>query len=219
MLTPRRPRSASPTAATITSRLRGWSSAPTGATRRSEARFVDRQRVHESGRLLAGVRLANVRSEPDSGYFILDDERAGVASLFPQGDGFARAYVFAQGDEPSSYLGSDGFARFIEAQIAMGVPEKVIGEARASAAGPLAAFRADESWVERPAEGALAPHWRCRRDQRRDLGHGHRARAYATCARSPEALIGPPRLARGDLGLRRPSTMPTLRRSRRQNDG
>jgi 2-polyprenyl-6-methoxyphenol hydroxylase-like FAD-dependent oxidoreductase len=110
--------------------------------------------TYRSGRLLAGVRLQNVAGDASAGYFLLDDERSGVASLFPQGGGLARAYVFAQGDERDSYAGPEGFARFIETAIEMGIPSEVLAGARQD--GPLAAFAADESWVEQPAADGIA---------------------------------------------------------------
>ena len=102
-----------------------------------------------SGRLLAGVRLVNVGGDSAMGYFILNDKVDGVTPLFPQGDGFARAYVFAQGDAAASYAGPGGYQRFIATAIKMGIPEDVIGEAEQ--AGPLAAFVADDSWIEHSA--------------------------------------------------------------------
>jgi 2-polyprenyl-6-methoxyphenol hydroxylase-like FAD-dependent oxidoreductase len=111
-------------------------------------------RTHRSARLLTGVRVGNVRGDETLGYFILREDIAGVASLFPQGEGFARAYVFHEGDDPTSYHGEAGFERFVEVAMESGIPEDVIGGATPE--GPLAAFVADDSWVEHPAADGVA---------------------------------------------------------------
>jgi 2-polyprenyl-6-methoxyphenol hydroxylase-like FAD-dependent oxidoreductase len=109
---------------------------------------------HVSGRLLAGVRLANLSGDPSVGYFILDEEHGSVVSLFPQGGGNARAYVFEPGVDVARYTGAGGFDRFIDAMVRMGVPREAVSRARA--AGPLGVFVADDTWVQHPANSALA---------------------------------------------------------------
>jgi 2-polyprenyl-6-methoxyphenol hydroxylase-like FAD-dependent oxidoreductase len=113
-----------------------------------------RQNVHRSARVLAGVRLRDVACDPREGYFLLRDDAGGLASIFPQGDGFARAYVFEQGDTPDAYAGPDGYARFVEVAVASGIPHEVL--APAEPAGPLAAFVADDSWITHPASDHVA---------------------------------------------------------------
>jgi menaquinone-9 beta-reductase len=108
---------------------------------------------HRSERPLAGVRLAGVTADPSFGYFIIREDQGSLASLFPQADGFARAYVFHQGRTQGSYSGADGFGRFIDDLVAAGVPRAVV--AHATPAGPLASFLAADSWVEHPANDGV----------------------------------------------------------------
>lgn len=106
-------------------------------------------RTHRSSRLLTGVRLAGVQCDESIGFFILREDVVGVAAMFPQGDGRARAYVFHEGDEVATYQGESGLQHFIEFLVESGVPNEVL--AGATATGPLAAFVADDSWLEHPA--------------------------------------------------------------------
>lgn len=106
---------------------------------------------YTSNRLVAGVRLADVAGDPLVGYFILREDTGGVVSLFPQGEGFARAYVFEPGMDAGQY---SGLGNLLEAMVRMGVPRETVAEARA--VGPLGAFSADDTWVRRPANGCLA---------------------------------------------------------------
>lgn len=110
--------------------------------------------VYRSNRALAGVRLADVAGDESVGYFILGENAGGVVSLFPQGNGFARAYVFEEGTDPTRYRGAEGFGRLLDAMVRMGLPRELVAGARA--AGPLAAFAADDTWVRHPAGNGLA---------------------------------------------------------------
>jgi 2-polyprenyl-6-methoxyphenol hydroxylase-like FAD-dependent oxidoreductase len=112
-----------------------------------------REREHRSSRLLAGVRLGGLDCADDVGFFLIRDDATGMASLFPQGDGYARGYVFVEGVDPQVYAGEEGFRRFIDSQIESGVPPEVF--ARATQEGPLAAFEASDSWVDRAARDGL----------------------------------------------------------------
>lgn len=107
-----------------------------------------------SDRLVAGVRLADVAGDPLVGYFILREDTGGVVSLFPQGGGYARAYVFEPGMDAGHYRGPNGLGNLVEAMVRMGVPRETVAEARA--VGPLGAFSTDDTWVRRPANGCLA---------------------------------------------------------------
>jgi 2-polyprenyl-6-methoxyphenol hydroxylase-like FAD-dependent oxidoreductase len=111
------------------------------------------EHIHRAARVLAGVRLADVPADPSFGYFIIRDEAGALVSLFPQADGFARAYVFEEGRDAAAFSGKDGYGRFMEALVRLGVPAEAVAGARQ--AGPLGAFVADDSWVEHPADGAL----------------------------------------------------------------
>jgi len=98
--------------------------------------------------------LRNVACDPREGYFLLRDDTAGLASIFPQGDGFARAYVFERGDTAAAYSGPEGYWRFVEVAVASGIPREVLADAEP--AGPLAAFVADDSWIVHPANDRVA---------------------------------------------------------------
>jgi len=111
------------------------------------------EHLHRAARVLAGVRLSKVNADPSFGYFILREEEGALAALFPQADGMARAYVYEQGNEASAFTGPEGFRRFMDSLAALGIPAEVL--AGATAAGPLGAFVADDSWVEHPASGSL----------------------------------------------------------------
>jgi menaquinone-9 beta-reductase len=107
------------------------------------------EETHRRARLLAGVRLGGLKGDPGIGYFLINEDAGGHASVFPQGEGYARAYVFTEGTDASDFRGEAGFRRFIEAAIRLGVPDEVL--ASAEQAGPLAAFVTDDSWVAHAA--------------------------------------------------------------------
>lgn len=112
------------------------------------------QQVHRSDRLLAGVRLGGVTGDPSIGYFIIREDAGGLVSLFPQGDGYARGYVFLPGADTARFTGAGAFERFVSASVDLGVPAEVL--ASAFPAGPLASFVASDTWVESPAGNGLA---------------------------------------------------------------
>lgn len=110
--------------------------------------------VHRCGRLLAGARVSGVRGDESEGYFIIRDDGLGLASVFPQGGGVARVYVFKDGVDGSTFTGPRGFANFIELAVESGVPREVLAEARL--VGPLASFVADDSYLDSPiGEGVV----------------------------------------------------------------
>jgi menaquinone-9 beta-reductase len=111
------------------------------------------QRVHRSDRLLAGVRIGGVSGDPSVGYFIVGNDAGGLVSLFPQGDGYARGYVFLPGTDAARFAGEGAFERFVAASIQLGIPAEVL--AGAVAVGPLASFVASDTWVELPAGDGL----------------------------------------------------------------
>jgi 2-polyprenyl-6-methoxyphenol hydroxylase-like FAD-dependent oxidoreductase len=112
------------------------------------------ERVHRAARLLAGVLVGGLSIDPSFGYFILDEEAGGVASLFPQSAEVSRAYVMVEGNDASPFAGKGGFERFIAAATAMGVPAEAFAGARQD--GPLGSFVADDIWIETPAAPGLA---------------------------------------------------------------
>ena len=105
-----------------------------------------RRREHRSSRLLAGVRLGGLDCAPNVGFYMIREGADGIASLFPQGGGYARAYAFLQGADQRRYAGEAGFRRFLAMQIESGMPPEVF--ANATQEGPLAAFEASDSWLE-----------------------------------------------------------------------
>ena len=110
-------------------------------------------REHRSERMLTGVRLANVGGDPEMGYLIVNAELGNLTALFPQGDGHARAYLFTHEADASAYRGEEGFRHYIDGSIAVGLPAEVV--AHATAAGPLAAFSASDSWIAEPHGNGL----------------------------------------------------------------
>lgn len=112
------------------------------------------EQSHRRARMLAGVRVKGLHGDPKRGYFLLHQKAGGVASTFPQAGGYARAYAFTEAADVSKFRGAEGFRRFIETAVELGIPEEVIADAEQ--AGPLAAFVTDDSWIEHPAGGALA---------------------------------------------------------------
>ena len=112
------------------------------------------ERVRRSDRVLAGVRLANVPGDASFGYFVIREDVGGLASIFPQADGMARAYVFLYGRDQIAYRGADGFTSFVQSLVELGIPAEAVEGVEQ--AGPLAAFVADDSWVEQPAAPGLA---------------------------------------------------------------
>lgn len=108
---------------------------------------------HRSARVLAGVRLAGVRCPDDYSYFLIRDSADGLASMFPQGDGIARAYVFLHGTDQAALSGEGGFRRFIEIQLAAGMDAEILADATQE--GPLGAFFTNDSWVDHPFSDGL----------------------------------------------------------------
>lgn len=102
--------------------------------------------IHRSPRLLAGVRIGNLPGPQDTADFLIRDDARGLASIFPQGNGYARAYVFLDGATASTFNRDGGFERFIDAAIESGIPAERIQNV--TQAGPLAAFVAGDSWVD-----------------------------------------------------------------------
>ncbi|MBT5774495.1 MAG: FAD-dependent monooxygenase [Dehalococcoidia bacterium] len=108
---------------------------------------------HRSERMLTGVRLAGVEGDPEMGYLIVSPEPGGLTALFPQGDGHARVYLFTHEADASAYRGDEGLKHFIDGIVEIGLPAEVV--ANATAAGPLAAFSASDSWIPHPHGNGL----------------------------------------------------------------
>ena len=112
-----------------------------------------REREHHSTRLLAGVCLGGLDCTKDVGFFLIRDDATGMASLFPQGDGYARACVLSRAST-RRYTPVRGIPAFIDVQIERGVPPEVF--ARATQEGSLVAFEASDSRADRAARNSLA---------------------------------------------------------------
>lgn len=124
--------------------------------RNSQARKVvgRPERVHRTSRLLAGVLLGNVGGPQDRSHFLIRPRGEGLAMVYPRGDGYARGYVFLPEATEADFRGPEGFDFLIRAAVESGVPEEVL--ANVTQEGPLAAFVADDSWVDHPYRDGLA---------------------------------------------------------------
>lgn len=112
------------------------------------------EHTHRSSRLLAGVLLGNVGGPSDRSYFLIRPGGSGLAMVYPRGDGYARAYAFLPDATKADFAGPEGFRYVKQIALESGVPQEVIGPATQE--GPLAAFVADDSWVEGPYRDGLA---------------------------------------------------------------
>ena len=118
-------------------------------------RAVDRrEHEHRSERLLAGVLIGNVDAPEGTSYYLIRKGASGLTMVYPRGDGYARAYVFIPGAEPSLFRGDGGFERAMDLAIECGVPAEVL--AGATQEGPLAAFKTSDSSVETPYRDGVA---------------------------------------------------------------
>jgi len=109
---------------------------------------------HRSERLLAGVRLRDFAGSDDTGYFLIRPCAEGLAMVYPQGGGFARAYLMLPGMSRGQIQDREGFARFVDALIASGIPAHVLAGVKQD--GPLATFAGSDSWIEQPFGDGLA---------------------------------------------------------------
>ena len=112
------------------------------------------EHTHRSSRMLAGVLLGNVGGPGDRSHFLIRPRGEGLTMIYPRGDGYARGYVFLPDATEADFRGPDGFAFFMEAARASGIPEDVLEHVTQE--GPLAGFVADDSWVDHPYRDGLA---------------------------------------------------------------
>ena len=112
------------------------------------------EHLHRSSRLLAGVLLSGVGGSDDRSHFLIRPRGEGLAMIYPRGDGYARGYVFLPSASEADFRGPDGFDFFIRAALESGIPEEIL--ANVEQEGPLAAFVADDSWVDHPYRDGLA---------------------------------------------------------------
>lgn len=106
--------------------------------------------------MLCGVRLENLATDVnDEIAYVANDVITGaVAALFPQRDGYARAY-FGYHPQSCARLQGDGdFRRFRE--MFQATAGEAIPFANAKAAGPLASFECADTWVDHPYRDGIA---------------------------------------------------------------
>jgi menaquinone-9 beta-reductase len=106
--------------------------------------------------LLSGVRLSHLSSHLDSTIaYVANDTISGcVAALFPQADGYARAYFGYHPQTCERIQGDGDFARFRELFIK--TAGKPIPFDDAQPVGPLASFECADVWVENPYRDGVA---------------------------------------------------------------
>lgn len=106
--------------------------------------------------LLSGVRLNRLPSElnPAIAYVANDTNTGCVAGLFPQREGYARAYFGYHPQTCARIQGDGDFARFRSLFIA--TAGKAIPFGDAQAVGPLASFECADIWVDHPYHDGVA---------------------------------------------------------------
>jgi 2-polyprenyl-6-methoxyphenol hydroxylase-like FAD-dependent oxidoreductase len=106
--------------------------------------------------LLSGVRLNRLPSQLDRaiGYVANDTNTGCVSALFPQPEGYARAY-FGYFPQTCARIQGDGdFSRFRELFVA--TAGKAIPFGDAQPVGPLASFECADVWVDHPYRDGIA---------------------------------------------------------------
>ena len=113
-----------------------------GGRRRPAPRWCVARRASPCARmsppsLIAGVLLGNIDAAQDTAYYVIRDDARALGSIYPQGNGRARAYVVAQDADTQTFSGPDGFQRFLELMITSGVPDgdRAAIDARGTAGG------------------------------------------------------------------------------------
>ena len=106
--------------------------------------------------LFCGVRLENLSAaiDPTVAYVSYNFQTGAVAALFPQPDGYARAYYGFYPDLCARLQGETDFPRFkreFEATAGSAIP---FGEAQPS--GPIASFECADVWVDHPYRDGVA---------------------------------------------------------------
>ena len=106
--------------------------------------------------LLSGVRLTELSPELDLtvAYVANDVTKGTVAALFPQANGYARAYFGYHAESCARLQGDGDFARFC--QLFASAAGDVIPFGNAQSAGPLASFECADVWVEHPYRNGFA---------------------------------------------------------------
>lgn len=106
--------------------------------------------------MLCGVRLGNLAEDvdPEIAYVANNVVTGAVAALFPQRDGYARAY-FGYHPQSCARLQGDGdFGRFRQMFLATAGEAIPLGDAKP--AGPLASFECADTWVDDPYRDGIA---------------------------------------------------------------
>ena len=90
----------------------------------------------------------------DTSYIIFNPGIGQTVPLFPQGNGWVRAYFVYQKDTTHRLQGEADIPRFIAESIRTGAPTEFYAGARAI--GPLATFDAADTWVDHPYKEGIA---------------------------------------------------------------
>lgn len=106
--------------------------------------------------LLSGVRLGGLSSQvnPAVAYVANDTISGCVAALFPQADGYARAYFGYRPQTCARIQGDANFPRFRE--LFMKTAGQPIPFGDAQPVGPLASFECADVWVDHPYRNGVA---------------------------------------------------------------
>ena len=106
--------------------------------------------------LLSGVRLHRLSSQVDPTIaYVANDTNSGcVAGLFPQADGYARAYFGYPAHACARVQGDGDFSRFRDLFIK--TAGKLIPFGDAQPVGPLASFECADVWVDHPYRNGVA---------------------------------------------------------------
>lgn len=106
--------------------------------------------------LLSGVRLNRLPSQVDPAIaYVANDTNTGcVAGLFPQPDGYARAYFGYHPQTCARIQGDGDFARFRDLFIATAGKAIPVGDAQP--VGPIASFECADVWVDHPYRNGVA---------------------------------------------------------------
>jgi 2-polyprenyl-6-methoxyphenol hydroxylase-like FAD-dependent oxidoreductase len=106
--------------------------------------------------LLSGVRLGclSPQIDPTIAYVANDTKTGCVAGLFPQPEGYARAYFGYHPQSCGRIQGDGDFSRFREMFIA--TAGKAIAFGDAQPLGPLASFECADVWVDHPYRDGVA---------------------------------------------------------------
>ena len=105
------------------------------------------------GNMVAGILLDGVTAPEDATLAGMKSEDGLFVLLFPQGSGWARAYVCFRAEENFRLQGQQDLARFLELTTHAGAPAEFYADAQP--AGPLATFSGAAVWVDKPYRNGI----------------------------------------------------------------